>query len=130
MNFKRALGYAILLWVIIFAVISILMFLPWFKDSSLRVNIVWYILAIPVILLWAKAYFKMDAPTTKKGFLLGVVALVVVIILDMVITVPLFVGDYALYFGDWLLYIGFVELLLLTTYAGYEFDATYTKPSL
>jgi len=103
--------------------------LPWFKDSEFRVDIAWYILEIPIVLIWAKMYFKADPPTTKKGLMLGLVALVAGTILDMIITVPLFVKSYAMYFGDWMLYIGYVELLVLTTYAGYEFDGTYTKES-
>ncbi|HAT03913.1 MAG TPA: hypothetical protein DCS29_04035 [Candidatus Magasanikbacteria bacterium] len=129
MNLKRAFGYGAMLWVIIFVVISILIFLPWFKDSEFRVDIAWYILEIPIVLIWAKMYFKADPPTTKKGLMLGLVALVAGTILDMIITVPLFVKSYAMYFGDWMLYIGYVELLVLTTYAGYEFDGTYTKES-
>jgi len=54
--------------------------------------------------------------------------LVVGTILDMVITVPLFTKSYVAFYSSWMLYVGFAWLLLLTTYAGYEFDATYTKP--
>lgn len=128
MNIKRALGFAVLLWIIIFGVISVLMFAPWFRDSEMRVNIFWYVLAVPIVLLWAKAYFKMDEPTAKKGLFLGLIALVVGTILDAVITVPFFVKDYALFFGDWTMYIGYVEVLFLTIFAGAEFDATYSKP--
>jgi len=69
----------------------------------------------------------MDEPTTKKGFLLGIMALVIGLILDSIITVPFFVKSYSVYFSNSYLYIGLLEVLLLTTYAGYEFDSTYTK---
>lgn len=129
MNFKRALGYAVLLWFIIFVVISIVMFLPWFKDSQLRIMAAWWALEIPIVLLWAKAYFKVETPTWKKGLYLGVAALIVSVVLDVIITVPLFVKSYAAYFGSWMLYVGYLELLILTALAGAEFDATYSKPS-
>ena len=106
------------------------MFTPWFKDSQTRVQATWWILEIPAILLLAKWYFKMDSPTIKKGFLLGVIGLVAGTMLDAVITVPFFVKSYAVFYTNWLMYIGFVWGIILTTYAGYEFDATYSKPNL
>lgn len=127
MNIKRAVGYSILLWVIIFVVISILMFLPWFKNSQSSVQIAWWFLAIPVTLFWAKLYFKADPPTAKKGFYLGIIGLIVSTILDAVITVPLFVKSYSLYFGNLMLYVGYAELLVLCVIAGGEFDATFTS---
>ena len=101
MNYKRALGFGVLLWAIIFVVISVIMFLPWFKGHDMRIQVAWWVLAVPAVLLWAKAYFKQDSPTVKKGLTLGLIALVVGIILDTIITVPLFVKDYVAYFGDW-----------------------------
>ena len=127
MNIKRAVGYSILLWAIIFAVISILMFLPWLKDSRSGVQMAWWFLAIPITLFWAKFYFKADPPTAKKGFYLGLIGLIVSTILDAVITVPLFIKSYSLYFGDLMLYAGYVELLVLCVIAGGEFDATFTS---
>ena len=129
MNLKRVFEYSVLLWIIIFAIISIVMFLPWFKDSQLRVQIAWWVLEIPVVLIWAKMYFKVGTLTWKKGLHLGLVALVVGTILDMIITVPLFVRSYTTYFGSWTLYVGYLELLVLTTLAGGEFDATFSKPA-
>ncbi|MBU2542635.1 hypothetical protein KJ785_03685 [Patescibacteria group bacterium] len=130
MNIKRAIIFGIGVWIAAFVIISILMFTPWFKDSQTRAQVTWWILEIPAVLLLAKWYFKMDPPTIKKGFLLGVIGLVVGIILDSVITVPLFVKSYTVFFGNWLMYVGFVWGIVLTTYAGYEFDATYSKPNL
>ncbi|EKE07373.1 MAG: hypothetical protein ACD_18C00108G0001 [uncultured bacterium] len=69
----------------------------------------------------------MDEPTTKKGFLLGVFVIMTGLALDSIITVPLFVKSYGVYFSNVYLFIGLAEVVLLTTYAGYEFDATYTK---
>lgn len=133
LNLKRALGFSLMLWVLIFVIVSILMFLPWIKESDTRISVVWWILEVPVVLLLAKWYFKTNHPNTKEGFLLGLVALIVGNILDMLITIPLFISEqssepYAMYYGDWKIWLGFVLLVALTTFAGYEFDATYTKP--
>jgi len=103
------------------------MFLPWFKDHNLRIHVALWVLEIPIMLLWAKMYFKTEMPTAKKGFYLGVFGLIIGLILDSVITVPFFVKSYALYYGNWLLYVGFAEMLILTTFAGWEFDGTFSK---
>lgn len=133
MNFKRALTMGILIWVFAFVIISIVMFLPWFKDGNFRVMVTWWVIQIPLVLLLAKWYFKQRRPNLKEGFLTGVIALLTGVILDSIITIPLFIGaDYAKFFGNWTLYIGYVEFLLLTTLAGWEFDGpvkqTETEP--
>lgn len=128
MNFKRALGMGALIWVFAFVVVSIVMFLPWFKDDNLRVMIAWWVVEIPVVLLLAKWYFKQRRPNLKEGFLVGLVALLAGAILDSVITIPLFIqADYAKFFGNWTLYVGYAEFLILTTVAGWEFDGPVTK---
>jgi hypothetical protein len=127
MNYKRAFGFGVILWVIIFVVVSILMFTPWVKDSQLRFQVVGWVLEIPIVLLMAKWYFKKDAPTIKKGFLLGLVGIVVGNILDIFITIPLFIGSYAVVYGNWKMYIGYAILLILAIFAGWEFDGTYSS---
>jgi len=66
----------------------------------------------------------------KEGLRLGVIALIIGTILDVIITVPLFVKSYVVYFTSWTLYFGYVELLLLTILAGAEFDGTFTKENV
>ncbi|HAZ28906.1 MAG TPA: hypothetical protein DCY48_03995 [Candidatus Magasanikbacteria bacterium] len=126
-NLKRAIGFGILLWVFIFVVISILMFLPGLKDNETRIYFGWWLAEIPVVFLTAKWYFKQDPPSIQKGIMLGIVAIIVGSLLDSLITVPLFVHSYAEFFGDWRLYVGLLEMLVLTTAAGFEYDRTYTK---
>jgi len=130
MNLKRAIIFGASVWIVVFVIISVLMFTPWFKESTLRIQATWWILEIPAVLLLAKWYFKMDSPTIKKGLLLGIIGLLTGTLLDIIITVPLFVKSYTMFYANWLMYIGFVWMLILTTYAGYEFDATFTKPNL
>lgn len=128
MNFKRALGMGALIWVFTFVVISIVMFLPWFKESNLRIMMAWWVVEIPVVLLLAKWYFKQRRPNLKEGFLAGLVALLVGVVLDSIITVPLFVqADYVKFYGNWTLYIGYAEFLVLSTLAGWEFDGPVAK---
>jgi len=88
----------------------------------MRVNVAWWIIEIPLVLLMAKWYFKQKHPSLKEGFFLGLTALLIGIFLDAVITVPLFIKSYSGFFGNWIMYVGYVELLLLTTLSGWEFD--------
>ena len=127
MNYKRAFATGIMLWVFIFMAISILMFVPILLDKTLTQFIIFWILLIPAVLLLGKWYFKMDAPSLKKGFILGIILLFTVIVLDVIITVPLFVKSYTVFFRDWMIYVEYSEILLLCIYAGFEFDRTYTK---
>jgi len=48
-------------------------------------------------------------------------------VLDLIITVPLFVKSYVVYYGDWRLWVGLIEAVVLCVIAGWEFDATYSK---
>lgn len=127
MNIKRAIGFGIMFWILAFVVISIAMFSPWFKESQFRTMAAWWVLEIPATLLLAKWYFKTVSPTIKNGFWLGIIGLTVGIILDCIITVPLFVKSYSVFFSNWLMYVGYAEIILLCLLAGYEFDATYTE---
>lgn len=122
MNFKKAFLFGVILWVFIFAIFSIVMFIPWFIDRTLAQYAVVWILEIPLTLALAKWYFAGANSTWKKGLLLGVVGLVVGTVLDMLITVPLFVKSFYLYYTSWMLYAGYAWVLVLCAYAGWEFD--------
>src|SRR3989338_4651176 len=127
MNYLRAIKTGVMLWLTIFVVITILMFLPFLVDKKMLQFGIFWILLIPIVLLFCKWHFKMDAPNLKKGFLLGIIMLLVILVLDMVITVPLFVKSFSVFFGDWMMFVGYIEVLLLAVYAGFEFDKTFTK---
>jgi len=116
-----------MLWMIIFVTVSVLMFLPFLLDKTLIQFAIFWVLLIPAVLLLNKWYFRADPPSLKKGLMLGVILLAVLIALDAVITVPLFVKSYSVFFGDWMMYVEYAEILLLSIYAGFEYDRTYTK---
>jgi hypothetical protein len=134
MNIKRAIGFGIMMWVFIFAVFSIIMFLPFLEGKTTWQYVIYWVVLIPMVLLATKWYFKADPPAMKKGFLLGVIGLVVGSILDLAITVPLFISQGISYgeglaelYGNWQILVSFGLFLVLCTYAGWEFDATFTK---
>ncbi|MDD2656618.1 MAG: hypothetical protein PHQ18_03580 [Patescibacteria group bacterium] len=126
MKYTRAVLFGVFLWAFIFVILSLLMFSPGLKEQQFFQHLILWVLMVPFALVMAKWYFHFDEPTTKKGIMLGVIALVVGGLLDAVITVPFFVKSYSVFYANVYMYIGMVELLLLSTYAGYEFDSTYT----
>ncbi|OGH69935.1 MAG: hypothetical protein A3C90_00430 [Candidatus Magasanikbacteria bacterium RIFCSPHIGHO2_02_FULL_51_14] len=134
MKLPRAIAFGIIMWILIFVILSIIMFTPTLKDKTLAQNIIFWILLIPVTLFAAKWYFKQDAPSVKKGFWLGIIGLLSASVLDLIITIPLFIAQgrsYAValqeFYGNWMTWVGLLEFVLLCVVAGYEFDKTFTK---
>lgn len=128
MNIKRLLGFGVMLWILIFIVWSILIFLPFLEGKDAAQYIIYWVLLIPIVLLLAKWYFKEDPPTWRKGLVLGVAGIVVGTVLDLIITVPLFIKSYSQFYGNWMLWLGFLITIILCILAGAEFDKTFTKP--
>ena len=127
MNIKRAILFGVLLWVFVFVIISIIMFIPALAGRRLTQSIIFWVVNIPLVLLLAKWYFKTVVPTVKNGLILGVLSLIVTTVLDLIITVPLFVKSYAAFYGDWTLYVGYAEIIIICMIAGGEFDAVATE---
>lgn len=134
MNLKRAVGFGTLLWVFVFVIFSIIMFIPSLVDRHLAQHVVFWIILAPFMLALSKWYFKHDPPTLKKGLGLGVIAVIIGVILDLAITIPLFTkGEQSLvvalgqFYGEWELYVGLLEIMVIATLAGGEFDKTFTR---
>jgi membrane protein YdbS with pleckstrin-like domain len=110
MKTPRAIGLGVLVWLLIFIEISITMI-----GLKLSETIVWmihYIFLIPIVVFCAWLYYK--SRDKVNGFLLGVIMLVVGIILDMIITVPLFGNmDYLTYFSNLYMLPGFLESVVI-----------------
>ncbi len=117
MNLKRAILTGALLWVLIFFEISILMF--GLGLEGITINIVNYIVLIALASISAIIYFKGKniKAGLKEGFILGVFYVIVGVILDAIITVPLFVKDYS-FFIDIFLIIGLIETIVITSIIG------------
>lgn len=94
-------------------------FIPIMNDPELQANIVLMVAIIPAAYLGAHTYYKRGH--TTRGFALGLVMFSVAIILDAVITVPLFIipngGTHLSFFSDpgfWL--IGFEYIVVVAVY--------------
>lgn len=126
MNYKRAIKTGVMLWISVLIIFAALLAVPALADAPLWRAIIFGILLVPVTLFLAKWYFKMDSPNYKKGIYLGLIALAVSLLLDLSITIPVFVKSYLVFFSDWLVYASSAEVLALFIFAGWEFDKTYT----
>lgn len=112
MNLKRAILFGALLWVLIFVWWSILMFVPGLTET-IQYIIHFVLLIIAASYIASRYYKKKDK---VNGFLLGLVFLVTGIILDAVITVPLFTipqgTGYLDFFFNPLMLVGYVISVL------------------
>lgn len=91
-------------------------FVPIMSDAARQANWVLMVAIIPAALFGAQLYYKKGHDT--NGFLLGACFFLLTIILDALITVPLFVipagGDYISFFSDpgfWLIGLEYVVVV-------------------
>lgn len=134
MNIKRGIGFAFLTYLasIIFVFAgSALLGVP-LEAPTLGVYVIHWVGLIVAVLFFAKWYFKKSPlPTAKHGLKLGLLTLLVSLGLDLLsIGVTMLAGEsldvFMQMYSSWEFYMTIVILLLVTTYAGYEFDGTFT----
>ena len=118
MNWKRAILFGALIWVLIFFEVSILMF-GLKMQSGLNYYLLHYISVGIIVLIVAFLYFKGKVKGGfKEGLLVGVIFAITGIVLDSIITIPLFMNfDYS-FFLDIYLLIGILEGVIITTIIG------------
>ncbi|EKE06209.1 MAG: hypothetical protein ACD_19C00048G0003 [uncultured bacterium] len=87
--------------------------------SEIVYNIILWILLFPFLLFIAKWYFKQDEPTTTKGAVLGISWIVSLVVLELI---------WGKFFFGLISYVSFVEIFLISVFAGFEFDSVYSKP--
>jgi hypothetical protein len=119
MNIKRGIAAGVILWVLIFFEVSILMF--GFKLTAGTTYYTIHYIALAVIAyISALFYFKGKRvkKNAKEGLKAGIVMLVTAIVLDALITVPLWMGGNYAFFLDPYLIAGLVETLVVVAIAG------------
>jgi hypothetical protein len=119
MRLLRAILSAAILWVLIFFEVSILMFGLKLEQNSSLYYILHYILLFILTLLSSLFYFtgKKIKTDVVEGISLGVVFVITRIILDALLTVPLFIQDYN-FFLDFYLWMGYLETIIVAGIAG------------
>ncbi|MFH1501362.1 MAG: DUF5367 family protein [archaeon] len=127
-NLKRAVLIGALFWVLIFFEVSILMFGLGLESGTLY-YIVHYILSVILVAIASLIYFRGKVKAgAKEGLLLGLIMALTGIILDLIITVPLFVKDYTAFFGDLYLWIGILLGIITVTLIGIKKFLSVTTP--
>jgi CDP-diglyceride synthetase len=129
MNIKRMLLTGLMLFIDIILILSLFIYIPVLNTKPLIQNIIFFVLMVPLVLLSAKWYFKVNPPTVTKGLILGTVVLLVVLVLGSLVSFNCF-GNYCQFFSVWNVVFSFFEILVLFVYAGWEFDSTFTNPDL
>jgi len=118
MNMKilRAILIGALLWALIFIEWSIIMFAPILKDLGSWQYLIHYIVLIPIVIFGAYYYYQ--SKDKVNGFVLGLVMLLVGIVLDAIITVPLFTipqgTGYLEFFFSISMLVGFTEYVAIS----------------
>ena len=117
MDVKRAIWTGAISWVLVFFEVSILMF--GFKINNTDTSVVHYMLFPIAILIPALIYFK--KPSIKagadQGLYLCLFFFATSLLLDSIITIPLFVKDYSFLLNPYHL-IGFTESVIITMFIG------------
>lgn len=133
MNYKRAVGIAILLYLSSFFLYGLSFFIPFLSEpNSLNSYIFFWLLNIPLVLLFAKWFFKKISPTTKRGFQFGLIIIAVAFALDGLAILGTYAAgesleEFAALYTDWKFYVSVLEIIALATFAGWEFDGTHSK---
>ena len=133
MNYPRAIGFGVAYYAISFTLYGILMRLGIVTaHMTMGGYVIWWLLNIPILLLLAKWFFSKVTPSTQSGALLGIVTMVIVACLDGLLFLAFrqYGSDTTQFteaYSSWQLYVAYLEILLLTTYAGYEFDKRVPK---
>lgn len=117
MDIKRAIWTGAISWVLVFFEVSILMF--GFKINNTDTSIVHYALFPIAILIPALIYFKKPSIKVgaKHGLYLCLIFFATSLVLDSIITIPLFVKDYSFLLNPYHV-IGFAESLIITMLVG------------
>lgn len=135
MNVTRSIVFGIALFVCAIAFGMLNLAIGWATPEvySLKAYGLTWLLYIPTTLLLAKWYFKMVTPTIAIGFQLGLIAVVVHIAIHGLIYLGLVAtgGDASTVVESltgWEYYVTLTIILFTTTFAGFEFDGTYSMP--
>lgn len=88
MIITRAILIGIIIWVLGVSVYMISFYLPLLEDKELQANIILFMTVIPLVWYGSAFYYKKEKDI--HGFRIGLIFLAVSVVLDALITVPVF----------------------------------------
>lgn len=127
-NCISATLWAAILWSLIFVEISIVMFTPslfglYFQQKLIHLSLLPFMTLICVYMFFRSIKEK---SSMVYGFYIGLYFLAVGTILDLLITIPLFLIPQGLgladFYNQWNIWLGFVEVLYVCSLAGWFMD--------
>ena len=111
--------YGVLVWILGLSFYLVSFYIPVLENSELQSNIVLATAIIPCASLGTYLFYK---KSYRKPSLLALTFIAVSIVLDSLITVPLFIipngGSFSDFFGDPMFYILVVEFYFIVLYFG------------
>lgn len=117
-NIQRAIISASLVWILGVTAFAASYIVPVMSDPDLQANWVLSIVLIPSAVLGARIYYRKGRKT--NGFVLGASMFLVAMILDALITVPVFImpygGNHISFFTDpgfWLIAVEYVSIVAI-----------------
>ena len=117
MKILRVILFGALLWILIFFEVSILMF-----GLKLEINAIYYavhyLLLVILTGIIALLYFRKAKRGFAQGILTGIIFMLVSLILDAIITVPLFIEEGYAFFLDAYLWLGVLISVLVVGLVG------------
>ena len=118
LGIKRALLSAIIIWTVGVAAFVTSYYIPVIDDPDAQANWVLTLTLIPATILGARFYYLKKFRT--NGFVLGAFMFFITMILDALITVPVFImpfgGNHLSFFGDpgfWLIGMEYISLITI-----------------
>ena len=115
-NFKSVLISATIVWTMGVTAFIASYFVPILSDPDLQANWVLSIVLVPAAIIGAHIYYRKGYKT--NGFVLGFYMFLVAMVLDAIITVPLFImpygGNHVSFFTDpvfWLLAVEIISVV-------------------
>ena len=121
-NITRAILTAIMVWIVGVTTFLLSYSFSVLSNPAMQANISLVLTIIPSVCLGTYLYYKKGRITPAK---LALIFMSIATILDVLITVPLFIipagGSYAAFFTDPMFYIIMVEFYCITTYFGNYF---------
>jgi hypothetical protein len=124
MDIKKTIIFSLGVWLFLTILFYILNLIPVLEKNIYFFTVVWVFLIIKLFFL-SKWYFRKTTINIKNGFILGLISSLVSAILIYFVSFNLLdlkIENESLYLS-----VTFLEILLFCTYAGFEFDKTFTE---
>jgi len=118
-NWKILVLWGALVWIVMFVVVSILMYGPGIKSISWPQWIIEWIVSAALGFFIVKQLVKSYGGQLKEGLIYGAILMAITFILDLGITVPTFMGGkFVEFLSNWVMWVGVFLFLVASAIVG------------